>query len=79
MMRHVGVAGSLRPDLYNRGLIRVAAEVVPNGTLLDLTPWSKEGLLAVYVQDIFDTLGKLMNNPTRERLRIFLALRGVCA
>ncbi len=60
-------------------MMRAAAEVVPDGTLLELTAWSKEGLLAAYVQDIFDTLGKLTNNPTRERLRIFLALRGVGA
>ncbi|PZQ32400.1 MAG: hypothetical protein DI562_03590 [Stenotrophomonas acidaminiphila] len=79
MMRRVGVAGSLRPDSYGGAWCAPAAEVVPGGTLLSLTPWSEEGLLAVYVQDIFDTLCKLTNDATRERLWRFLALRGVRA
>ena len=45
MMRRVGVAGSLRRDSYGGAWCAPAAEVVPGGTLLSLTPWSDEGVL----------------------------------
>ena len=48
-MKILGISGSLRRDSYNTGLLRAAAELLPEGVELEL--W--EGLKAVppYDQD----------------------------